>query len=513
MSQLGEVLSGCREVLAAHAAVPLQDLTEKELMASVVAAEELLAATAGAQSRALYELHQRAIVAGNDYLLDELALILATSKRSVEVKMDLAVGLGTHALLREEVCQGHLPTQKANVILNSAADLVPEHASQVISRAVVIAPDNNAPQLRRKVNRLVHALDPAAADARHDRAVAESRVEFVPAPDGMAWINVFLPAQQATAAFHSIDALARQWREEDRQRRGEDSLVRDTEDPVPLDMWRAQAFTALTTTTVGGVAGCDAGHHTGHTACCDTGHDTRDNAGQDCGHNAGQDCGHNSGHHSGGRMGSGVEVHVTVAASTLLGLDDLPAELSRYGAISARQAREIAQDATWRRILTNDQGQTELVGSNTYKPGRILTRTVQHRDQTCTFPGCAVPALRCDLDHILAYDPDIPAVEQTVAANLHALCRYHHNAKTHGGWTPSSPDEYGTTAWMSPRGGVYRRSHPRNIDLLVAPPGYKSETAFEVNTDPQRGPATQKRPQRESQGDAQRTATEDDEAG
>lgn len=500
MSQLGEVLSGCREALAAHAAAPLQDLTEKQLLESVVAADELLAAAAGAQSRALYELHQRAIVTGNDYLVDELALVLATSKRSVELKMDLAVGLGAHAQLREEVCHGHLPTQKANVILNAAADLVPEHAAQVISRAVAIAPDNNAPQLRRKVNRLVHTMDPAAADARHDRAVAESRVEFVPAPDGMAWINIFLPAQQATAAFHSIDALARQWREEDRQRRGADSLGRDkdslgryAEEPVSLDVWRAQAFTALATNAVGGVAGRYGGHGDGH----DDGHGS----------------GHSDGHDSRGHIGSGVEVHVTVAASTLLGLDDLPAELSRYGAISARQAREIAQDATWRRILTNDQGQTELVGSNTYKPGRVLTRTVQHRDQTCTFPGCAVPAMRCDLDHIAAYDPDIPAVEQTMAANLHALCRYHHNAKTHGGWAPSSPDEHGTTSWMSPSGGVYRRSHPRNIDLLVAPPSYESDIDFEVNTDPQRGSTVQKRPRQELSGDPRRTAPEDDEAG
>lgn len=492
----------------------------------MVAAEELLAAAAGAQSRALYELHRRAIVTGNDYLTDELALVLATSKRSVELKMDLAVGLGAHAQLREEVCRGNLPPQKANVILNAAADLVPEHAAQVISRAVAIAPDNNAPQLRRKVNRLVHALDPAAADARHDRATAESRVEFVPAPDGMAWIDIFLPAQQATAAFHNIDALARQWREEDRQRRGKDPIGRDAEEPIPLDMWRARAFAALAAgdlaagelpaggtasggTAVGTLSACyfAGGNHVAGGTEVHPGSGSRSVSG--FGSGSGSGSGNNMGHGT----GHGMEVHVTVAASTLLGLDDLPAELSRYGAISAQQAREIARDATWRRILTNDQGQTVLVGSNTYKPGRVLARTVQHRDQTCTFPGCSVPAMRCDLDHIVAYDPDLPAIEQTVAANLHSLCRYHHNAKTHGGWTPSSPDEHGTTVWMGPSGRVYRRSHPRNIDLLVASRSYESDIDFKVNNDPQRGAMLQKRPRPEPGGEAQPATPEDDEAG
>lgn len=54
-----------------------------------------------------------------------------------------------------------------------------------------------------------------------------------------------------------------------------------------------------------------------------------------------------------GVRGVRPNVHVTVAATTLLGLDDEPAELGGYGPIPASVARELAQEGTWRRILTD----------------------------------------------------------------------------------------------------------------------------------------------------------------
>ncbi len=51
--------------------------------------------------------------------------------------------------------------------------------------------------------------------------------------------------------------------------------------------------------------------------------------------------------------GAGMKVHLLVGvnASTLLGFDDAPGYLSGYGAIDADLARELAADATWKRIL------------------------------------------------------------------------------------------------------------------------------------------------------------------
>ena len=48
-------------------------------------------------------------------------------------------------------------------------------------------------------------------------------------------------------------------------------------------------------------------------------------------------------------------IHVTVAASTLLGLDDQPAHLDGHGPITAQTVRQLATDqtGTWHRILTD----------------------------------------------------------------------------------------------------------------------------------------------------------------
>ncbi|MGL5908992.1 MAG: HNH endonuclease, partial [Phycicoccus sp.] len=66
----------------------------------------------------------------------------------------------------------------------------------------------------------------------------------------------------------------------------------------------------------------------------------------------------------------------------------------------------------------------------TYRPGRALAATVRARDGHCRFPGCSVPARRCQLDHVVRY-PDGPTIE----ANLCALCPTHHAFKHHAGWT------------------------------------------------------------------------------
>ena len=83
-------------------------------------------------------------------------------------------------------------------------------------------------------------------------------------------------------------------------------------------------------------------------------------------------------------------IGVTVAASTLMGLDDQPGELDGYGPITAAMARRIAADpsATWRRLLTDDHGHVRSASSKTYRPPPDMVRTVIARDSHCQYPGC-----------------------------------------------------------------------------------------------------------------------------
>jgi len=93
-----------------------------------------------------------------------------------------------------------------------------------------------------------------------------------------------------------------------------------------------------------------------------------------------------------------------------------------------------------------------------HDPPQWLRELVILRDGHCVFPWCATDARSCDLDHIDPYD-DGPDGErappgQTSAANLAALCRRHHRAKTFDGWTYHRlPDS--SYRWKDPYGNVY----------------------------------------------------------
>jgi len=151
-----------------------------------------------------------------------------------------------------------------------------------------------------------------------------------------------------------------------------------------------------------------------------------------------------------------AHVHVTVASTTLLGLDEQPGVLAGYGAITAQAARELAADGTWRRILTDPESGTVLdVGRTTYRPPTALADHVRTRDQTCRFPGCRQPAHRCDIDHGEPH-PRGP----TSLANLCCLCRHHHRLKHERNWTTRLEAD-GTVTWVSPTGRTYQtRTEP-----------------------------------------------------
>ncbi len=118
----------------------------------------------------------------------------------------------------------------------------------------------------------------------------------------MAWLSAYLPAPEAVMAFTVIDALA--------------GTTKVAGDERHVDQRRADAFADVFTTILQRQA-------------------TPDGAPLPR------------------RHGQAVTIGVTVAATTLLGLDENPAHLDSYGPITAPMARALAQDATWRRLLTD----------------------------------------------------------------------------------------------------------------------------------------------------------------
>jgi hypothetical protein len=78
------------------------------------------------------------------------------------------------------------------------------------------------------------------------------------------------------------------------------------------------------------------------------------------------------------------------------------------------------------------------------------------RDRHCVFPGCAIDARSCDLDHITPYvDPDNGGPPgQTSPEALACLCRRHHRLKTFTAWTYWRASD-GGYRWVAPSGSSY----------------------------------------------------------
>ncbi|KWX67842.1 HNH endonuclease signature motif containing protein [Mycobacterium sp. NAZ190054] len=88
-----------------------------------------------------------------------------------------------------------------------------------------------------------------------------------------------------------------------------------------------------------------------------------------------------------------------------------------------------------------------------YQPSAKLAAFIRSRDLFCRFPGCDVPAERCDIDHVVPY-PYGP----THASNMNCKCRSHHLMKTFWGGPNGWRDEQlpdGTVIWTTPAGQTY----------------------------------------------------------
>lgn len=109
-------------------------------------------------------------------------------------------------------------------------------------------------------------------------------------------------------------------------------------------------------------------------------------------------------------------------------VDGGPAYLEGCGWLDGFATEEWTARATHMRMSADSR-----VGG--YTPSDAQRARVRGRDGCCRFPGCGVPAHKCDIDHIQPYDHENPgAGGPTDTANLHCLCRTHHNLKTSRLW-------------------------------------------------------------------------------
>ncbi|WP_146881350.1 HNH endonuclease signature motif containing protein [Corynebacterium nuruki] len=95
----------------------------------------------------------------------------------------------------------------------------------------------------------------------------------------------------------------------------------------------------------------------------------------------------------------------------------------------------------------------DLTDTGCYRFTTLHRATAVGRDARCRFPGCRVPADRCELDHIVNSpftDPDSDG--PTSIRNCACLCRTHHQLKTRKLWKVHTPDDGITLHWAGPAG-------------------------------------------------------------
>ncbi len=428
---------------------------------------------------------------------DELAMRLGWSRRATRTLVKDGRALENElCFVADAVDAGTLDGPRMRVLLAALRDEPYQLSWPVQEKVLPGAASRSVRQLRDDVERALLAVCPEETAQRHDAAWVRRRVDHPKRlPRGMAGIWAVVSAEDAAQIDGVLEATAR--------------AARAGGDPRNLDQLRADAFVAVASggavpagLTMAGAAPArltvaGAARATELGAATDARRAARDTVHDEAGEGSGEAARGGPGAPTDGtagdviedaasddpfgdldRLESGVEaaepaevvgrrappvprvrvpriqINVTVALSTLLGLDSDPARLDGYGPLSAEQARALAHGGVWRRLVTDPlTGAVLDVGRTRYRPPADLANHVRARDGRCAEPGCATPAERCDLDHTEEFFAD-GALGETSADNLGPLCHRANMLKTDGGFTLAQP-EPGRFVWTTPAGLRY----------------------------------------------------------
>jgi hypothetical protein len=334
---------------------------------------------------------------------EEVSLALNVPPRTAQTRLKTA-----RSLVRELpstmrlLAAGKITGRHAQLITETSWRLPAEVIGRFEARVAERAGRQTLGQLRRSLQRAAIALDPASAEQRHLRALADRRVGYQAVEEGMVELPILLGAPEGQLIYTRLTAAA--------------TLLPAT-DPRTMDQKRADLL----------VDAVLSGLPDGALPMM---------------------------------QGRRPAIQVVVSADTLLGLDDQPAHLTGYGAITAETARRLAADrsGTWRRLLTDpNTGQLLDISERHYRPPQRLRDFVNARDDTCAFPTCSQPGYRCEYDHIKPFSRG----GGTTRSNGALTCRRHNNSKNGTGWTYRLNAD-GSFSWTTATGHRYHGDPPEH---------------------------------------------------
>ena len=418
-----------------------------EIVADVEHSQALLAAAQAAQTRALaragdlarkqaaralarvreHDMALRAIAA-------EVAGVMKTSDRSVQRQIGEATELvEDYPATLQAWEQGAITRGHVRVIVDTGAVLPPEHRPAFESTALVECASETPGRVRGRLELIAERMHPRTLTERHVDAREHRSVRVVPLADGMSVLN-------ATAPTVVIDAIY-------------DRLTQQARSIIDARSQAALALAAAPTITDAAASDSDelsapqiiaSDTRTMDQLRTDilsdmllTGDPQADPTRSDDGP---------------GTLGAiRARVQIVVPASALLGSDLEPADLVGRSPIDAGTARELAclTRSPWERIIAHPVTGAVL-HVDTYQRTAAIDRFLRARDQHCRFPGCRLPAIRCEVDHTI----DHALGGATDHRNLAHLCQRHHSMKQFTAWRVRQLAG-GVLEWTSPLGRVY----------------------------------------------------------
>lgn len=399
----------------------------------------------------------------SQFLPDELALVLNCSRSfAAGVLSDAYVLVERMPAVWAACAAGELDWFRARVF----ADVL-GHTSDAVTAAVVpavlpAAAGLSSGRLRRRLVAAAIAADEQFAERRRVEAEARAGVRLHATADGLSALTSELPSPVAAAMWSAIDQAAQ--------------LAHTAGDDRPIGLLRAEAHAALVLRPWD----CSRPAMTGHltvlaplTALYRPG---RPGEPADPDRPGGAGIG-------GGELGpsvNGVPITAGHLRELLSRLDALGVQAPPSGSLAVAITDEdgamlaAVTAAELRRAAVRgcpahrrDAGcdcavlsrPAEVAG---HDPSAAQERFLRLRDRTCRHPGCAQPAGRTDIDHVVPYD----CGGRTGCDNLCCLCRTHHRLKTFArSWRfELLPD------------GTLRVTTPSGITRTTRPPGLRDLT-------------------------------------
>lgn len=465
-----------------------------DLVESIAAAEATLASMTAARDGLLAAAGQLAVAIAQqgdhpdkgDATIRAIAAEIATaqrvSDRTVERRMSAASWLvDAFPEVWQAQGAGRISAGHSRVIMDAGEHLTDPADRAAFAAAILPLAERESPnRLRPLARRMAERFQERSIDERHEDARAKRRVWVTHDRDAMSDLHLHAPTTLVNGMMDRLTQMAHAIRR-DNARRAREAAAADVEfapDTRTIDEIRADLLVDLVLTGI------------------PTGHDTIDGllseirANVDVtvpvttlirttapAHPAHADDETDVEAHPGTDVGTDTDARTATEASVTdrISEDDVrsamaaspPAILDGVVPIDSDTARILAGGApVWNRVLTHPITGA-LLAVDRYRPSEQLKRHLRARDQRCRcrFPGCGLPARKCDLDH----NQPASTGGATSACNLCAFCRRHHVLKHNSPWHVT-PLPGGLVEWTSPTGRVYIDRPPEPNAVAFAPP-------------------------------------------